>query len=237
MDLYKLKLVSITLIFFLAGCTREKDELMLPVNIRLGIGIKSAGYEFPIFGGQIGIQSIRFEGKREAGEDVFFETDPEVNLPLIEFSDHFTDISDFDIPRGVYKHMKWDIDLKKIVTDRIYGYEDADSLNIGLVISGTYDYGYGEEPSNPFVFAIDDTVKFLFETNDKVSYDLSDHKSYAVILLLDPSNAFGSISRDSIQKLETSGAIGHQIILISSNKNEDVYESLLQRIILYAKAI
>ena len=91
MTLYKTKLVIITLILFIAGC-REKDELTLPVKVSLNIGFFSGGDGDPFdtyvyfTEGQIGIQKIQFEGRREAGRDVFFETDPNINLSTFEFN-------------------------------------------------------------------------------------------------------------------------------------------------------
>jgi len=232
MALNKLNLAILILILILSGCIKkEKDELTLPGKFKLSIAIESSGYEFLSFGGKIGIQRIRFEGYREAGEDVFFETEPKMNLPLLTFSNPQTYISDFDIPRGVYNYMKWDIDLKRIGTNELFYNYGADSLkNIGLVFSGTYDFGYGEDPLYPIYFAIDDTVKFSFRSKDGERFVLSENKNYEVILLFDPHYIFSKISQDSIQKLDTSGAIGHQIIIISSNKNEDMYKRLLSGI-------
>ena len=80
---FKIRLTGIILILFFPSCT-EKDELTLPVNVDFMISISdnSSNDEYLTFtGGVIGIQKIGFEGKREAGEDVFFETDPKMDLP------------------------------------------------------------------------------------------------------------------------------------------------------------
>jgi hypothetical protein len=237
MTLCKINLLCITLILFVAGCRiEEKDELTRPGKIYLRIGIRGTGNEYLMFGGQIGIQRIRFEGRREAGEDFFFETDPKMNLQSLEFGIEPVYISNFDIPQGVYTYMKWDIDLKKIAPGELFLLYDLDSLKPGLFISGNYDYGYGEEAPNPIFFVIDDTVKLSFRSDDNARFILSENRDCVVVLSLDPKYAFSSISQDSIQKLETLGTQGHQIILISSNKNEDLYKDLLDRIIRSARA-
>src|SRR5512142_1233454 len=106
-------IVPFTLILLIAGCTK-KDELTLPVRVYLKIGIVSGGSastgpEYLDFNEcQIGIQGIGYEGKREAVGDVYFETDPKVDLKTITFLEPVI-VTEFDIPQGVYNYMKWDI--------------------------------------------------------------------------------------------------------------------------------
>jgi hypothetical protein len=245
MTLYKTKLViSIILILFIAGC-REKDELTLPVRIYFKIGISPEGATSSSYlsfaDGHIGVQRIQFEGKREAGEDIFFETDPKMNLQTLEFStSEQTLISDFDIPQGIFNYMKWDVNLKKIVTE---GYIDDDgtgALSIGLVISGIYKYSDGQS-SIPVIIAIDDTEQFSVKSDDPVGNSrivLSANKEYYdAVLLLAPVYAFSSISRESLEEADISGDPGHQVIIISRNENEDLYENLLYRIALSARIL
>ena len=143
MTLYKIKLVIVTLILLIAGCT-EKDDLTLPVRVNFKIGISPENINSDSYlnfnSGHIGVQEIRFEGKRDAGEDVFFETDPKMNLQTLTFSKRENPlISDFDIPQGIYNYMKWDIDLKRVVTEGLIDDTGIDSLSLGLVISGIYN--------------------------------------------------------------------------------------------------
>jgi hypothetical protein len=242
MTLNKIKLASITLILFLTGCSK-KDDLTLPVKVYFKIGIPENIYSDPYLSfseGHIGIQRIRFEGKRDAGGDVFFETDPKMNIQTLEFgTGENPGISDFDIPQGIYNYMKWDIDLKRIVTDGLLDDNAIDSLSIGLVISGIYKYLDGE--SIPVIIAIDDTEQFSVRSDDSGGNSqivLSvDKVYYEAILLLAPDYAFNSISRESLEDADISLVSGHQIILISKNENEELYENLLYRIDLSAKII
>jgi hypothetical protein len=253
MTLNKIKLAIIILLLLIAGCI-EKDELTLPVKIHLKIGIAPYtpynydDYEYLGFGkSYIRVQRIRFEGEREAGEDVFFETDPKINLQTLEFGREPATISVFDIPQGIYNYMKWDINLKRITTAGIFDENDTDSLHIGLVISGSYeslnerDEEWGEPIHIPFIIAIDDTEQFSVMSHDpegNSSIVLSGNKNHEAILLLAPLNAFLSISRESIEEAaDISRDNGHQIIMISRNENEDLYEILLYRIMLSAKVI
>jgi hypothetical protein len=107
MTLYKIKVASVILILFMAGC-REKDDLTLPVKVYFKIGISpenSLNTEYLHFTDcKIGIQRIQFEGKREAGTDIFFETDPNMNLQTLSFAQQPLTISVFNIPQGIYNY-------------------------------------------------------------------------------------------------------------------------------------
>jgi hypothetical protein len=253
----KMKLVSIILILFISGCT-EKDELTLPVRIHFRIGIdEDSFYDFDLpYGdhfsfteGQSGIEMVQFEGRREAGGDIFFETDPKVSIPTVEFGEQPGTISVFDIPQGIYNYMRWDISLKKIMTDELIDDNDLDSLNTGLVIKGNYvqewykeyeDIYYGgfywaldSVSERPFIFAINDTEQFsvmAFPTNPNRSIVLSENTDYIATLLLDLSYAFDSISRESFDKAEISGDNEHPVVIISRNKNKYLYEIILHRL-------
>jgi hypothetical protein len=238
MTLCKTKLVIITLILFIAGCS-EKDDLTLPVKVYFKIGISPEEYSdtyLGFFEGHIGVQKIQFEGKREAGGDIFFETDPKMNLQTLFFRKLINPvISDFDIPQGIYNYMKWDINLKRIVIDNY-----TDSLSIGLVISG--HYRYLDETAIPVFIYIDDTEQFSVRSDDSGGNSqivLSVNKDYyEAILELAPGYAFSSISRESLEEAaDISRDRGHSAIMISSSENEDLYEKLLYRIEQSAKII
>jgi hypothetical protein len=240
----KISLLSISLVLFISGCI-EKDELTLPVKVDLMIGISenSSKDEYLTFtGGKIGVKRIQFEGKREAGGDVFFETDPKMNLPPLTFNTSAQPvvISDFDIPQGIFNYMKWDINLKGILIDELT-YDDDDDIDspyIGLVISGTYSYL--SRSSIPFIIAIDDTEQLSvksFDPEGNSQVVLSVNKDYEAILILDPAYAFHSISRESLEEADVSDDSGTPIIVISSDENEDLYEDLLYRIAQSARVL
>jgi len=242
----RIKLVCITLILFITGCT-EKDEFTRPVNINLKISfIRSFTNYFEFTEGRIGVQRIRFEGKREAGGDVFFETDTKADFPTLEFvgQQEAAKVSSFEIPQGIYTNMKWDINLKEIVNDELIYDDDTDSLNKGLIIKGDYLYDdwwiWGDEPppenwipSIPFIFSVDYTERFSFSSffpDPNSNEVLTDNKDYEVILLLNLAYAFDSISRESFEEAEISGDSEHPVVIISSNKNKYLYEIILHRL-------
>jgi hypothetical protein len=240
MSIHNLKWVFIIMILFIAGCIKEKDELTLPVRIKLQIAALplQENYFLYAFEGKIGIKSIQFEGKREAGEDIFFETDPKMNLQTLQLSSKPTGILEFEIPQGIYNYMRWDLTLKSIMTEELNNVGDADSLRIGLVIPGSYwmedwtdEWGW-DISITPFIFGIDDTELFSFKStgiDGRSGIVITDRKTYEITLLLDLQGTFGSVSWESFAEAELTDANGQQIILITSDKNKNLYENFLYR--------
>jgi len=245
----RIKLVCIILILFISGCTK-KDELTLPVKIHLKIGsnlekeewvdipgdpfFEYAGFEFT--SNRIAVQKILFEGIREAGGDIFFETDPEIDSLTLPFKNRYESISDFDIPQGIYNTFKWDIRLKKLEINELIDNDDTASLNTGLIIKGNYYHVWWsmEDPFEedsayviPFILAIHDTEMFSFIKSNIV---LSESKDYVVNLLLDFAYAFDSISSKSFEEAEISGDGLNQRVIISKGKNKYWYDTILNRL-------
>jgi hypothetical protein len=226
MTTYKIKLICITLILFIAGCIeQEKDDLTLPVRVHFKIDLKD-DHDGPIiiYGiGNIGIQYIQFEGIREAGGNVYFETDPEMDLSYNGYTFTKAPIYDYDIPQGIYNYMRWDIALKRIVIPQELK-DDADSLSVGLVIHGSLENWDVPWIFIPVIFAVDDTEEFIARFPDRIA--LSANKDYEATLIL-AENAFRSVSYEDA---EISGEGEFQRIIITSTKNKDMYEKILYQL-------
>ncbi len=236
----------LTMILCFSGCT-EKDDLTLPVNVDFRIGITENTFKndyLTFTGGETGIHRISFDGKREAGEDVYFETDPRVNFPTATFSSPLetASLSDFDIPQGIYNYMKWEIDLKAISVDVLIDDDDddfdSDYPDTGLTLTGFYTSLSGV--SIPFIIAIDVAEQLnvrSYDADGNSTIVLSVDKDYEAVMSLDPAYAFGSISRESLEEADISDDSGTDIMIISSEENEDLYEVLSYRIAQSVKVI
>jgi hypothetical protein len=241
MTFQKIKAVAIILILIISGGCLKKDDLTLPVKVSFKIGIQTdhiSDYQYlNISECQIGISSIQFEGKREAGGDIFFETDSKMNLQTLSFFQPIL-ITVFDIPQGIYDYMKWDISMKCINTEGLIEDRDGSFPCIGIILSGEYKYLDGSEI--PVVFAIDEPELFSVRAYDPNNYSrivLSVNKEYEAIVFFAPGYAFLPISRESFETAEVSGDSMNRKIIISSTQNEDLYEILLYRIIQSAKVV
>jgi len=233
------RLAGLFLVLLSVGCTK-KDEFTVPVSIQFQIGIKpfgelsDPGY-FHFNWVHVLIGRIEFDGKREAGGDVFFQTDPHLDGPFLEFDTKPVVITSLDLPQGIYNPMLWDIYLKKIEG---LGLTGMDLPKTGLIIYGGYEYTDGTA-IDVFV-CINDTelLSFRSYTSEFESeIVLSAGRTYNVILLFDLYNAFLPVSRESVEMAETSPGInGEPVIIISSNKNKNLYDHLLYRIARFSEA-
>jgi hypothetical protein len=233
MSTNKIKPVIVLLFLLITGCTK-KDDLTLPVKVYFKIGVtQNSPYSADSFNFdecKIGIQSIGFVGKREAGGDYYFETDSKMNLETITFMQP-VQVAVFDIPQGIYYYMKWALTMKCVNPEGLDDGRDESDPCIGVTISGNYMTTYGVPI--PFILAIDEAEQFEISASDpegKSIIALSVDREYEATVLFDPEYAFNSITREAFESTESSVINGHQTIIISSHKNTDLYMILLYRI-------
>jgi hypothetical protein len=241
MIIKRINLVGVILLILISGCTK-KDDLTLPVKVHFKIGISqnnSLINEYLDFSDcRIGIQNIKFEGKREIGTDIYFETDPEIYFQSISLAQDPTQICTFDIPQGVYNSMKWDLSMICLETDELAEDQDVSWPCVGIIISGYYTYLNGSVI--PFIFAIDAPEQFRVISHDpegNSSITLSVNKEYEAIVYFAPAKAFGAISRESFETAKISGDSLNPVIIISSSENTSLYEILIYRIFLSASVL
>jgi len=247
------KIIGIILILFLAGCTKD-DELKLPVKTDLVMEFAyPLGYAFQdsfdghiqetrffkTSGGLIGIQKIDFEGIREAGENIFFETDLEMVMPITDIMFDKAVISNFDLPQGVYKYMRLDIYLQSVADEWFIDEETVSpelKLNTGFVIEGAYGHSWidWDDPllpinsfSIPVFIAIDKTERFTFRTFKGAVIKQPDCEIRLSFVL---ENVLTSLDYTSFEEAEISGEGSNQKIIISSTHNRDLYEIVLYRL-------
>jgi hypothetical protein len=233
------RLAGLFLVLLSAGCTK-REEFTVPVRVQFEVGIKPSGEladpgYFHFNWVHVLIGRIEFDGKREAGGDIFFQTDPHLEGPYLEFDTKPVTITSLDLPQGIYNPMLWDIYLKKI---EISGLTGMNLPNTGMIIYGGYEYTDGTA-IDVFV-CINDTELLSFRSyNPEYESEivLSADRSYHVILLFDLYNAFLPVSRESVEMAEKSTGInGEPVIIISSNKNKNLYDHLLYRITRFSEA-
>ena len=170
-----------------------------------------------------------------------------LDLPTIEFGGLIDKalVTEFDIPQGIYNSMKWDIYLKNIPTNELIAEDDLDLLHKGIVIQGfIYQrwhrriWGLGPDSASTIqiLFAIHDSVLFsIMSYPDRL---ISENSVHEAILRLDPYYAFEPINQESIEEAEISSDInGHPLLVISSDKNKQLYEILLYRISQFARVL
>ena len=237
---YKTILLIITLILLISGC-REKDDLTLPVKVFLEIGLSQDNSMIPDYlgftEGSINIKNISFEGARESGGNVFFETDFRKNVGEVKFSQKPSLISAYDLPQGIYNFMKWSVTL--------YDGDDFDytiEVPPGIVLSGYYRYLNGTEIPLTFFYEVVWEMMPGFsiysknpDGNSKIA--LSVDNTYMALVLFKPEAAFMEILRDSLEEAEVVGEGEHGKLIISSKHNKHLYELISYKIFQCARIV
>lgn len=241
MALNRIKTAGLILVLLTTGCT-EKDDLTLPVQVNLKMGIKEdsqAGNQYiDITGCRIAIYKIRFDGTREAGGSVFFETDPSANLQPLDFSENPATVSTFDLPQGIYDGMRWDISLKCLDDIGIDDGRHDGYPCLGILLSGNYTYLDGSVV--PFVLAIDKPEQFRVTASNPDGYStivLSVGTVYDAIVYFSAYETFRSINRLLLEEAIVSGTTEEPIMIISSVQNGEMYKVLLFRLLLSTNII
>ena len=237
----KIRLAAIIALLLATGCVR-KDDLTLPVKVYFKFGILrdyNTSKEYLEFTGcRIGIQQIGFAGSREAGGDIYFTSDPSLNLQTLSFTQEPVTISEFDIPQGVYDSMKWDITLKCVDAMGLTDGRNESSPCISIVFTGNYTSLRGSVI--PLILDIDKPEIFRILASDPGGDPiivLSVGKEYEAIVWFTPEFAFSVITRQLLEEAEISGDNDNYRIIISSRINKELYQILLYRIIQSASVI
>ncbi|MBR8536749.1 hypothetical protein KDU71_14325 [Carboxylicivirga sediminis] len=227
-------IVSLTLLF-MGAC--QKEEFTQPVATQLLVKLADGSSPTISFEtGTVFFQQIQFDGHRQQGGDVHFSTKADKPMGPVTFSNESEGfIKHFDIPQGVYSHMQWlfvvgDMDELDDATD---GDDEGDELDIdgGILISGHCLKADGR--ILPLRIVIDEDEQFrvnTFATDDAQTITLTAANSYAMLLLIDPYYAVRSISSASWENAEVENDDDELYIEVSSDANEDLYETILFRL-------
>jgi hypothetical protein len=186
--------------------------------------------------GEIVINEVQFEGKRETGEDYSFNTESGKKFGPQDFYPNSLinqeGLAYFDLPQGIYTLMRWKFELsdglEKLETDDD---DETDNETPGLILYGNY-INHKQETINVRI-EIDPFETFecqsVTETGDKYISILSG-KIYNAVLYFDPYFAFRAISNVSLEDADYSDDEISPVLLISSDSNEDLYEIILFRL-------
>jgi hypothetical protein len=246
----KIQLIQLTGLVLIVGsmliqnsCT--KDEFTHPVRLSMSVQISDqykSNENLSFESGQIVIQEVQFEGKRETGEDYSFNTESGKKFGPQAFnadSLHHDEIAYFDLPQGIYTLMRWKFELsdglERLATDDD---EETDNETPGLILYGNY-LNHNKERLLVRI-EIDPFESFecqsITVTGDK-NINILSGKIYNAVLYFDPYFAFRSISAVSLEDADYSDDEISPVLLISSNSNEDLYEIILYRLQQSAKIV
>ena len=215
------------------------DEFTTPVRMSLSAIIteQNKTNDTLSFGsGEIIINEIQFSGKREAGGDYSFNTEPGKKIgPQVFYpqSGNQHELAQFDFPQGIYTLMNWKFKLSDGL-ERLEEEDDDDDDDIGtagLILQGSYIDPEGV--TQQVRIEIDPFELFeclsLADTGDE-NISIIAGSSYIAVLYVDPYYAFRGISSESLEEADYYDDVIVPVLLISSDSNEDLYEIILYRL-------
>jgi hypothetical protein len=222
---------------FLHSCI--KDELTQPVKISLSAVISDiykSDDTLSFESGEIVLNEIRFDGKREAGGDYSFYTEPGKKFgPLLFYpkSGIQSTIASFDIPQGIYTMMRWRFELsgglKRAYDDD--GEVDPEAETPGLILNGSYISREGKTLNIRIEidsFELFECLSFTETGSNQI--DIISGDTYDAIFYIDPYYVFRAISTETLEDADYEDDGTPAVLLISSDSNEELYEMILFRL-------
>lgn len=214
----------------LSSC--EPDDLSKPVRVHFEISFVETheAISYLTFDKIImDIEKISFSGIRQEGNDVLFNTQPgeSLGLHILTPQHNSAYITYFDLPQGIYRQMRWDLELGEIDED-IYPDDYIDSDDFGFIIEGSYTRLDG---STILLFiAIEEEEVIRVESvneEGEVPVPVLTDNVYTVFLEIDPYDFMRNISRVMLEQAETDEEDDIEFIEISEDENEELYNLVL----------
>jgi len=230
--------VTVVLLFLTLPSCLDAPEGNKPVrvnfDIRFDVGIQTPAY-FTFSRAILAINSIRFQGVRQAGNDVAFSTRPDQPLGLFVLSpsQFLRPVTWFDIQEGVYNSMRWEITLLPINDDF---FDDDDEY--GFILEGQYTRLDGTQVV--VIFAMEEIEVLRLQTiglNAQTQISLIVDRIYSIELVINPFSIFGGIPRTMLEQAEIQVNNGIRYLLISPDDNEELYDLMLLRLARELRAI
>ncbi len=205
------------------GCNKDKrrkwklpTEVSTTMDITKGTtGNGKARYS----GGHIIIRAYNISGVREQGADISFNRNFSAGLTIpFDANNNVADLQ-FDIPQGAYTKM--DIDFET------YSNQSTPSI----LILGTYRNNVGTDIPIRFEFLYTEDFEIIArDSGNSGKIVLDKDQPSSTQLILDPQHWFQIVTNNQWENATLTDVQGTQTILITEDKNEDIYDNILDRI-------
>lgn len=211
----------------LASC---KDELTLPAKVHFDFGMVIFQNEDPvqvqqktnspnrysIERGELTIEAIEFDGRRNQGKDVYFMSSfPEKVVSKLESQSSNVKV-DFDIPQGEYNRVE--------ITLHLSG--DADAP---LRLQGQFTYGQSNIIPIHFEYAYTDQITIRAKPMNGTNIILSKDNVSNAKVIVDAEFLFRFLNPGVIANAERVSQDGQETILINHLNNVEIFNQVANR--------
>ncbi len=224
-------LTIFSIMLILQACV--KDELTMPAKVFLdfelipyqeGNSLKSGPpFETPVAGmiidqGNITIESIIFDGKRDEGKDVYFVSNFASPVLVNLENGHVDSDLSFDIPQGVYNRIELSLTLG--------GNNEIPLLLKGRMKKGPLD---NKMPLR-FEYIFNEQIKIVAEPAGKANKIVlrRDNPANAKIVV-DAGVLFQFIGFPELNDVNTSEFNDEEMVIISAESNIDLFRSMVMQ--------
>jgi hypothetical protein len=234
------KVILFLLIAVTAGC--EPDDLSKPVRVHFEISVvldNAPLSYFTLTNMAMDVEQISFNGIRQEGKDVLFNTRPGDSFGMHIISDINTSsyITYFDLPQGIYQLMRWEIELGEVDDDK-YPDDYIDSDDFGFIIHGTYTRQDGSSVLLFIAIEKEEIIKVESVNQEGVvPISILTENVYTMSLEINPHAILRGIPRSMLEQAETDEEDDIEFIEISENENEDLYNLILFQLSKTLKAV
>lgn len=213
-----------TLILSTYSC--EKDDLTVPTRVDIAFSMDSftvngstkSGSSFVIDEGTIVVESIDFDGRRDAGDDYFFTSEFETPLKSEMHNRLMNQYVSYDVPQGVYSRIEFNLSLGD-------GNEDA------LCLKGKYHRGPIDDVPIRFEYEYQEQIRIMARNRQNSEQIVLDSKSGVTAdIIFDVPYLFKVVSMNMIHNAETVQIDGEEVILINNEFNTDIFYVLVARL-------
>jgi hypothetical protein len=206
-------------VFSIVSC--KKSELKNPTEILFAVGINAEpaiNGNLNFTDGQIILRSLTFDGIRIKGDDVYFEKEFEGGLNTSLSNTNTNSQLIFQIPQGSYTSIRIDFESEQSGSEKIS-------------INGSYKKSNGDiYPITVEVERIEFYDKIVKNAQGDTNIDLIAGNSKTAIIQLNPTFWFSNISSNQLDNANLTTIGGVTKILINPETNEDLYDSIEDKI-------
>jgi len=224
----------LVLLLLLSSC--EKDEHALPAEVNFEFELISYEYgEFyktsnktsdksqgnlEINHGTLNIGSIEFDGRREQGKDIYFESNfSEAVFANLSTGQCSKPVS-FDIPQGVYNFVEINLNL-------------SDNNRFPLILEGTLIRGmpFEDDIRIRFEYPIPERIRIKAEPkNNTGSIVIKKDITSTFTIKVEAGAVFRFVNMHMLMNAETFTYEGEKAILINQEKNNDIFNLIASQI-------
>lgn len=221
----KREIIFLVVIFNLLFSSCEKDEYTKPIEVSFGFTMDSLQLDestksssFTIDKGNLVVETLEFDGRREQGDDYFFTSEFSTPLQAGLHNQIMNQNVSYDIPQGIYNR----IELTLSIGD---GNENA------LCLEGNFNRGPFDEVPVLFEYAFQEQIRINARNKEGgEQIVLSKDNPVKATVRINVPNLFQFVNMNMIKNAETVQINGQEVIRINKETNNTIFNLIATKL-------